>query len=148
MSETSNLLSGLCPGSHLDIGVRQARRGVICQTCNRLVQVNRRGIVHSHYWGCLDYLDTRGDSGELEYTGREDRGSDSERHCYFGFALRGWGTDRVAARMAAPLHELKRLHEFLGSAISDIEQECASNPRLNLQVNGADATPRGPTPVY
>lgn len=131
-------LTGLCPGSNVQVGSQGGLRVVACQACNRTVGVNPRGVIHSHYKGSFHYLNTRGDSGALVYTGLESRGTENELHWYFNFEVGGSGTERVVARMALPLNELKRLHGFLGSAISDIEQACASSPAFYAQVKRTD----------
>jgi hypothetical protein len=144
MRDRFSQLTGRCPGSNEQVGAQNHTRTVACQTCNRKVGVNARGVVEFHCKNWFHYLSAGGVSGALEYTGLDSYG-------YFGFAVRGWGADRVAAHMALPLNELKRLHEFLGSAIGDIEQACASNPAFHAQVKGAGDSMKhehGPQIIY
>ena len=140
MNELSDLLRGLCPNSHKDLGAEFALRGIRCQTCQRTVHVGRRGVVRGHYRRCFQYLDTKSYGKDLEYTGLESSG-------HFGFQISDPGADRVTARLRFPLSELMRLHEFLGSVIEVVEQECARNPEFREHLGSAPSS-GGPHVVY
>ena len=64
----------------------------------------------------------------MEYTGIHNFGGDC---LLFGVAARGWNVERVAARMNFSLSELTRLHQFLGTVISEIEAECANSEEFS-----------------
>ena len=144
MSESSDLLKGLCPDSDKDLGAEIALSGIRCETCSRTIHVDRRGMVRGHYRNSFHYLDTKGFSKELEFTGLESGRIDPR---LFGFRISDPGADRVTACMRFSLSELKRLHEFVGSVISLVELEYANNPVFEAQLGRADdhmKSPHGP----
>ena len=145
MTEPSDLLKGLCPGSHEDLGAEFVLSGIRCETCNRTIHVDRRGVVRAHYRHCFNYLDSKGSGSELEFHGLE---SSCRSPRYFAFALSAPGAERWTAHMRFPLSELKLLHAFLGSVIANVEQESARDPAFREQLDSAHASPSGPTVVY
>ena len=142
MNAISGSLQGICPGSHKDTDGRSPH---ICQACDQRVGTTQHGVVRSHYKDTFQYVSPGSGAGELEYTGLEVWTSGSN---FFGLAARGWGTDRVAVRMAFSLEKIKRLHDFLGSLIINVEQECGNDPVLDHGVNQGSShmkQRRGPT---